>query len=205
MLIVGAKGFAKELLEVCHELGETENLVFYDDVSSDLPEKLYNRFIILRSEKEVKTHFANGDVRFALGLGGTGYRKQLSEKFIAWGGELTSLISPRAHIAHYGLNMGNGATILAGATITGDANIGRGLLMYPNAVITHGCEVGDFVEFSPGATLLGNSYVRNYAHIGANATILPNIVIGTNAIVGAGAVVTRNVLDDQKVKGAPAR
>jgi hypothetical protein len=60
MIIVGAKGFAKELLEVCHQLGRTEALVFFDNVSTDLPEKLYRQFPILRSEQEVKAHFDKG-------------------------------------------------------------------------------------------------------------------------------------------------
>lgn len=32
MLIIGAKGFAKEVLEILHQNGETEDLCFYDDV-----------------------------------------------------------------------------------------------------------------------------------------------------------------------------
>ncbi|MFZ2430593.1 MAG: hexapeptide transferase, partial [Lutibacter sp.] len=35
MLVIGAKGFAKEVLEVVHQLNELENLVFYDDVNKD--------------------------------------------------------------------------------------------------------------------------------------------------------------------------
>ena len=31
MLIIGAKGFAKEVLEILHQNGQTENLCFYDD------------------------------------------------------------------------------------------------------------------------------------------------------------------------------
>ena len=40
MLIVGAKGFAKEVLEVLHQLNETEDVVFYDDVNKDAPDFL---------------------------------------------------------------------------------------------------------------------------------------------------------------------
>ena len=57
MIIIGAKGFAKELLEVCHQLGRTDNLVFFDNVSTDLPEQLYGQFPILRDENEVKTAY----------------------------------------------------------------------------------------------------------------------------------------------------
>ena len=38
MLIIGAKGFAKEVLEILHQNGQTENLCFYDDVNDvELP------------------------------------------------------------------------------------------------------------------------------------------------------------------------
>jgi hypothetical protein len=57
MIVVGAKGFAKEVLEILHQLGQTENLAFFDDVSDDLPEMLFNCFRILKNETQVKEHF----------------------------------------------------------------------------------------------------------------------------------------------------
>ena len=47
MLIVGAKGFAKEVLEVAHQLNKLDNLVFYDDVNEQVPVKLFGKFPIL--------------------------------------------------------------------------------------------------------------------------------------------------------------
>ena len=44
MIIIGAKGFAKEVLEVLWQLNELENLVFYDDVNIDIPDKLFGEF-----------------------------------------------------------------------------------------------------------------------------------------------------------------
>jgi len=54
MLIVGAKGFAKEVIEVLFQLNQLENVALYDDVNLDLPEKLYNRFLILTTLKEAE-------------------------------------------------------------------------------------------------------------------------------------------------------
>lgn len=205
MLIIGAKGFAKELLEVCHQLGETKQLAFYDDVSSDLPEKLYGRFEILSSETAAKSYFKNTDNRFALGLGNPVLRKKMAEQFTNWGGELISLISPKAHIGSFGVEIASGATILTGATITNEVKIGKGLLMYPNAIITHDCILGDFIELSPGATILGNCTIQALSQIGANATILSGIRISEQCTVGAGAVVTKDVEANKTVKGIPAK
>ena len=46
MIVVGAKGFATEILEIFNDLGELENLVFFDDVNPVLG-KLFDRFDIL--------------------------------------------------------------------------------------------------------------------------------------------------------------
>jgi sugar O-acyltransferase (sialic acid O-acetyltransferase NeuD family) len=205
MIIVGAKGLAKELLEVCYQLGQTDNLVFFDNVSSDLPDQLFGQFPILKSEIEVKAHFNDFSKVFALGLGNPKLRMNMCELFENWGGILNSIISPQASIAIFGTAIGAGATILANATITGSAQIGKGLLMYPNAVVTHDCILGDFVELSPGATILGDCRIGNRTHIGANASILPKLTLGDEVAVGAGAVVTKSIEEYQTVKGVPAR
>ena len=49
MLIVGAKGFAKEVLEILHQLNETKNLVFYDDVNNNSPDLLFNCFPVIKN------------------------------------------------------------------------------------------------------------------------------------------------------------
>lgn len=204
MIIIGAKGFAKELLEVCHQLGRTENLVFFDNISTDIPNLLYDTFPILRTEEEVKTYLRNSDPAFALGIGKPHLRQKMATLFEELGGHLTSLISPKAQIGSFGVSIGEGATILANATITNEATIGKGLLMYPNAIITHDCKLGDFVELSPGATVLGKCSIGTLTHLGANSTILPGVHLGDSVVVGAGAVVTRDVKRGATVKGIPA-
>jgi sugar O-acyltransferase (sialic acid O-acetyltransferase NeuD family) len=205
VIIVGAKGFAKELLEVFHQLGRTENLVFFDNVSTDLTEQLFGQFPILRSEEDVKLYFERNSNDFALGLGNPKLRMKMCNLFENLGGNLNSVISPAAVIAKFGLEIGPGATILSNATITGTSKIGKGLLMYPNAVITHDCVLGDFVELSPGAKLLGACNVGSNTLVGSNAIILPKIKIRQNVIIGAGSVVTKNIEENKTVKGVPAK
>lgn len=205
MIIAGAKGFASELLNVLYQLNMTEGIAFFDDVSSDLPDKLFGKFEILRQESDVKSFFKTHGYSFCLGLGKPVLRSLMADKLSHWGGELTSVVSPFAQIGAYGVSLGSGSTILPHASITAMANVGKALLMYPNATITHNCQLGDFVELSPGATVLGNVSVGSFTHIGANSTILPNVIIGSNVIVGAGAVVTKNVPDNSIVAGVPAK
>lgn len=203
MLIVGAQGFAKEVLEVVNQLNELKDLVFYDDVNKDLPDKLYGRFPILTSLEAASDYFTHTDRRFCLGLGNPFLRKKLYEKFLAAGGQAVSVISPLACIGSFDVQIGECSNILPGVIFSNGTKIGRGGLVYYHSSITHDCVIGDFVQISPGVTLLGKSEVGSYTQIGANATILPNVKIGQNVIIGAGAVVTKDIPDNCLVTGIP--
>ena len=61
MIIVGAKGFAKEVLEVLHQLNQLDHLVFYDDVNEDAPAFLYEKFPILRTKEAAAYYFKTVD------------------------------------------------------------------------------------------------------------------------------------------------
>lgn len=204
MLIVGAKGFAKEVLEVVHQLNDVEHLVFYDDVNTDMPEKLFGQFPVLRNLHEAATYFKTYDNRFTIGFGNPFLRKKMYDKFIALGGEFTSTISPLASIGSYDVNLSYGINILPGATLSNSTKLGKGCIVYYNSIITHDCKIGDFVEISPSVTILGRCTIDSYSQIGTNATILPDIKIGKNVIVGAGSVVTKDIPDNFLVIGVPA-
>ncbi|GAA3779631.1 acetyltransferase [Flavobacterium ginsengiterrae] len=205
MLIVGAKGFAKEVLEILHKLEQIDNLVFFDDVNIDGPDKLYDKFKILKSIEEVLKYFQNVDNKFCVGIGNPFLRKKMADKFLSLGGIFTSTISPSAVIGSYDIQIGDGCNILSEAILSNSVKIGKGCIVYYNSIITHDCTIGDFVEISPNVTILGRSSVGAFSQIGANATILPNITIGKSVILGAGAVVTKDLPDNCMAVGVPAR
>ncbi|SFS53748.1 acetyltransferase [Lutibacter maritimus] len=205
MLIIGAKGFAKEVLEVLHQQNKLQNIAFYDDVNSDIGDTLYNTFPILKSEKEVKHYFKTISNQFTIGIGNPVLRYKMKLKFEKLQGELKSCISPFSNIGNYDVNIGIGTIVMNGVNISNSTSIGSGCIVYYNSNITHDCIVGDFVEISPSVNLLGNVKVGEFTQIGSNTTILPNITIGKNVIIGAGSVVTKNVPDNTMVIGIPAK
>lgn len=206
MLIVGAKGFAKEVLEVLHQLNSTENVVFYDDVNTFNPEeKVFDIFPILKSLLEVQNYFSTIDSNFTIGIGNPVLRKKLKDKFENIGGTFSSTVSPYANIGHYGNSIANGCNIMTGVVITSNVILKEGVLVNLNSTIGHDCVLGSFVELSPGVSISGNCSVGNYSTIGTNATVLPEIVIGVNVTIGAGAVVNMNIPDNSVAVGVPAK
>ncbi len=205
MLIIGAKGFAKEVLEVLNQSGEIDDLAFYDDISNDVNEILFDRFPVIRNLQDAANYFKTIDNRFTIGIGNPILRKKLYGVFKDLGGVFTSTISNESSIGNYDVSIGIGCNILTKSIISNSVTIGMGAILYFNSIVTHDCKIGDFVEISPSAVILGRCSISDYCQIGANSTILPNLNIGKNVIVGAGAVVTKDIPDNSVVAGIPAK
>lgn len=204
MLIIGAGGFAKEILEIQHQNNQLDNLCFYDDLNSDAPEKLYGKFRVLKDTMDAKEYFKNVDCHFALGIGDLTLRFALFQQFVELGGKIISTISQMAEIGHYGVSIGAGCNILGGVRISNDVRIGKGTMIYYNAIITHDVCIGDFCEVSPNAKLLGRCKIGNFVQIGTGAIVFPDVKVGDNAIIAAGAVVRTSVPENVMVAGMPA-
>jgi len=205
MIIIGAKGFAKEVLEVFHQLKKTENIVFYDDVNFDIGDFLFNKFPILKNEEQVLKHFKKYGNEFTIGIGNPKLRYKVYKKFIKLGGVFSSSISPLSIIGNFDNKIENGVNIMTNTILTSSIKMGKGVLINLSCTIGHDSIIKDFVEICPDVNISGNCTIGEFSFIGTNATILPNIIIGKNSIVGAGSIVTKNVPDNEVWIGSPAK
>ena len=208
MIIVGAKGFAKEILQIVSvDMGlKDSDIVFFDNVSNDLPKKLYNRFNILKSFDEVKNYlFKSNDKNFVLGLGNPNHRQNMFEKFVSLGATPKTVIANKAELGSFEVILGDATSVMSGAILTNSIRIGKGCLININATIGHDCVIGDFVELSPNVNISGRCEIGSNSSIGTNAIIIPDVKIGENVIVGAGTVVLKNVPDNATIVGVPGK
>lgn len=204
MLIIGAKGFAKEVLEIVYESGQWKDLVFFDDVNPDLSGKLYERFPILKTTEDVRQYFAKVDNRFTLGIGNPKDRRAMYEKFSQLSGIFTSTISHTAKIGNFNTQIEEGCNIMINAVITNDVQIGKGVIVNQLSSIGHDVSIGDFTEICPDVSISGNCKIGENVFIGTGAVILPKVKIGDNSIIAAGSVVKEDVPENVMVAGIPA-
>lgn len=204
MLIIGAKGFAKEVLEILIQNGDSKDVCFYDDISIDSPEKLYYKYNVLKSENEARDYFINVDNRFTIGIGNPELRYKMFEKFNKLGGKFTTIISKKTTIGSFAVEIGEGCIIMPGVIISNNVKIERGTMVYYNSIITHDVKIGEFCEISPSVNLLGGSTIGNKSHIATASVIFPRVSIGSNVVVAAGAIVNNDVPNNVLVAGIPA-
>ncbi len=199
MIIAGAGGHGLELLALLKEQNLTANpIYFYDE--NDLLLDVIESIPVIKSKTELKS-ILNTYPDFFLGVGNPVFRERLDQNLTELGGVLTSVSSSNAVNQSNSVN----ADVFSFGFIGPKVQLGRGVLINTRANVHHECKIGDYCEIGPGAIILGNASLGKKCRIGAGAVILPGISLGDHVIVGAGAVVTKNIMDNTKVIGVPAK
>jgi len=110
----------------------------------------------------------------------------------------SAIVSPTATI-------GTGILLAAGSIVQPSVAVGDHAIINTGASVDHDSVIGACAHIAPGAHLAGNVMVGEGTLVGVGASVIPGITIGTNAIIGAGSVVIRDIPDNARVVGNPAR
>ncbi len=160
----------------------------------------------LGDDSVVETYSAD-KILLANGLGSIGDnsgRMRLYLSFKEKGYSFINAIHPSAIISPNAI-VGEGVQIMAGAVIQAGTKLGCNTIVNTRASVDHDCIIGEHVHIAPGATLSGGITIHASSHIGTGAVIIQGIVVGTSSIIGAGTVVIRDVPEQTKVVGVPAK
>ena len=204
MIIAGAKGFAKELLEVIYRDYKYKDIIFYDDISKNLPDILFGRFKVIKSEEDLRTCIKSS-AYFVLGVGLPKVRYKLNKLFITNGGIIKTIISNHALVGSFDTEISNGCTIMDGVMITNNVKIGECCLINANTIITHDSIIGRFADIAPNVAISGNCEIGEFVTIGTGAIVLPGVNIGNNVVIGAASVIKNHIPDNSLVIGSPGK
>lgn len=101
--------------------------------------------------------------------------------------------------------IGVGVQIAPGAVVQNGVIIKDHTIINTSTSIDHDCIIGEYCHIAPNTTLCGAVEIGDGTLIGAGSVVLPGIKIGKNCIIGAGSVVTKNIPDNTKAFGNPAK
>lgn len=194
MLIYGASGHAKVVVDCLKSMNERILAVFDDD-------RLKNLFLeyVVINDYSAEVYPAEPII---LAIGDNATRKRLAEEKIRHSFGRAKHISS---VAEQHVTIGDGTVLFHQSVIQSGSEIGSHVIVNTAASIDHDCIIGDYVHIAPHATLCGNVIVGEGTLVGAGSTVVPGIKIGKWCVIAAGSVITKNIPDHSIVRGNPGK
>ena len=193
MILYGASGHAKVVLDICLKNGEVITMVLDDDIKK-------KDLLGYAVKHDVKDDVLV-DQRMIISIGNNKVRKEISSKIKA---DYVNAIHPSA-VVDPTVTFEKGTVVMANAVVNSHSQIGNHCILNTASSVDHDCNLEDFVHISPKATLCGGVSIGEGTQVGAGAIVLPNVKVGKWCKVGAGAVVLKDVEDYTTIVGNPGR
>jgi sugar O-acyltransferase (sialic acid O-acetyltransferase NeuD family) len=204
IVIIGAGGFAREVLDVYEACNATGNgpyevLGFVADHPD--PGTLVNDLPVLGP-----LDWLNGrsDLLAICAIGDTGTRRVVVREAAHLGVGFHTIVHPDAKRTRW-IEVGIGTVITAGCILTNRIRVGDHVHLNIDSTIGHDVVIGDFVTIAPGVHVSGNVILEPGCNVGTGAVIIQGRRIGAGSVIGAGAVVTTDIPADSVAVGVPAK
>ena len=194
MLIYGAGGHAKSVMEMVQALGVFQIAGIIDDNQALAGSSVLG--IPVLGTRELLPQLTGQGVRLAAnGVGGIidiNVRIKLFELLAGSGFTFPSLRHPRATVEPSAV-IHDGVQVFANAYVGSDAILYERCMINTGAVVSHDCEIGAYTHIAPGALLAGHVQVGARALVGMGVTTIIGLKIGEGARVGNGAILLADV------------
>jgi sugar O-acyltransferase (sialic acid O-acetyltransferase NeuD family) len=199
VIVFGAGGHGKTLIELIREAGQLELVGVVDDRLARGSDVL--GIPVLGNRDDLASIRRDGIGMAANAIGGITNmvtRVEVSQALAARGFVLPALVHPTAFI-EASASIGEGAQVLAHSYVGSDAVVGRGVIVNTGAIVSHDCVLGDHANLSPGCLLAGGITVGEATLLGMGVTTYLGISIGANVRAGNGAIITAPVPDGRRI------
>lgn len=204
LIIVGAGGFGRELLQWCKDANKVEKkwviTGFLDDNIDALDGYECEEKII----GTIHEWQPGDDELFAMAIANPAIKKEVAEKLEERGAKFTSIIHPTARIGNF-TEIGKGVVLYPNAGVTVNVKVGDFVTILDNTSVGHDAMIGKYSTICASCGINGHVRVGEQVFIGCNVATIPNVRIGNQAHIGVGSVVVSNVRDGMHVFGNPAK
>lgn len=203
IILLGAGDHAKVLLDILLEQGE--NVIGLADKSIPKETLIYGIPVI--GDDNAVLQYKTDAVELVNGIGSIGdtsLRRKVFESLKEKGYKFKTVIHSSAIISKRS-KIGEGVQLLAGSIVNTEAEIGDNTIINTKSSIDHGCVIGKHCHIAPGCSFSGCVKIGDGTHVGTGSVIIQGITIGNNVLLGAGSVVVKDIEDNSKAYGVPAK
>ena len=155
LIILGAGGYGRTVVDVAHQLGYST--IVLDDADSVHPLSSFQSYIDFSTS-------------FIPAFGNNAFRMEWINRIEEHGGQLATLIHPTAYVSSTA-TIAPGTVILPHAIINTDVVINRGCIINLGAIVDHGCILEEGVHLAPGAIVKGENRVGKCRKIEAGEVV----------------------------------
>lgn len=195
VVIIGARGLAKELLGYIDEHGGYRVACILDENKS---EELFGYEVIHPNDY-------SGSCRNALfAVGYPEHKEFIIEKYshlqLVW----ETFVHPTSVISRYA-RLGTGCIIAPFVLLAGNAVLSNFVFLNVYSAIGHDSIVGARCSLMPYSCVNGGVSIGEDCLVATGAKILPGVTIGDRCRISAGAILSRDVPADSLAFGNPAK
>lgn len=202
--IVGAGGCGRETLSMLQEInaikGPQWNIQgFLDDTEDPLAGKECDFGVV----GSIRDYSPRPNDTLVMAIANPADKKNLAEMLLCRGAQFETVVHPYANLGRH-CAIGNGTIVQCGFGMTVNVKIGSFVTLLSSCV-GHDVVIGDYSTISSHCNISGNVSVGEGVFMGGNVAVAPHMTIGSRAFLCMGSVVLKNIPDDTRVMGNPAR
>ncbi len=203
LIIVGAGGFGRELLEMLADVFPVERFHF--------------KGFLARDASDLRSHGIEADVlgdpedyqptsndRFLLAIGDIDARRRTVESIQSRGGQFVSFVHPLARVAATA-TIGPGAVIYPFAVVSNQSSLADYVHLNYYASVGHDCRVGRYCLLAPYGTLNGCVTLEDEVYISTHGTVAPGRTMHYRSKLSANSACMRDAAANSLVFGVPGK
>lgn len=200
LVVIGAGGFAKEVLWLAEDCGRSVKGVLDDSLEAQGKELQGSKVI-----GQISDWPQYQDCQFLVAIGDPRTRKKIVEKMSEFGEpDFATLIHPNVRMSNT-VRVGKGTVICAGSILTADIVIGEHNILNLSVTVGHDSVFSSFVTIAPIVAVSGNVTLSELVEVGTGAALRQGITIGRGAMLGMGGVLTKSIPENTMFIGNPAK
>lgn len=203
LIIVGAGGFGRELLQWIKDINQVENKWIIKGFIDDNISALDNYKCDYKVIGTIKDCQPTEHEVFACAIASPKVKEKIVTELKTKGANFEQIIHPRASIGEFN-QIGEGVVIYPKASLNVNITVGDYVTILSSG-IGHDVIIGDYSTISSNCGINGHVEIGERVFIGSNAAIVPSRKIGDDAFIAIGSIVVTHIKNNTKVMGNPAR
>lgn len=201
ILVIGAGGLGKEVIDLIRSVEQFEIEGFLDD-NLDKKDTLVNQIPVLGTVDQLERYCHIKQLIIA--IANPQVKKRIAKAAAEVGFQFPNLIHPSVVIGS-NLTLGQGNIICAGSILSTEACLHDFITINPQCGIGHESTLKSYSTMYWGVHIGGNTIIHEECELGTHSCVLQGLNITNNVILGAGAVAVKSIEASGTYVGIPAK